>query len=617
MPDMKRTKRDLTDSQIETMLRDTPEVEPLTEDEFQEMRANIQTYLRTRSNVKRPVRRPSRNISRTRIAVGTSLCGTLMAILLLLIPRGEEGPPHRVILFEDPTAGPSEERVIERYHFYPSWSETPSAATSEIRPPTRTQINAIPSEGLCGPRSLWVATMRLGIPASLEDIINQCPRGVASTSFLDLKNIAESMDLIATGVCIDPETLADLDTPAILHTSENHFICADPREKETGGNPSRVRIYDLPRPAVWKTCQELESMWNGETLLISLPSQVSSSRGPRIQFDTLLSDFGIAEVTAAATFRVQNVGDAPLRIEEVIPECACTKVHLPTHLLNPGEDCCLTTEVDLRGLGGPQLNIHQLRTNDLGSPIIDLVLQGTAGNSIHVSTNRIDLGHVFPPRSTTAEFFVTDRGDQTLQLLESRVSFPPDATTAQTPSLDIRWSSNSDSCTLTPTPSTGVVSVPEPDETERFLRYRILVSADFQHGIPPGELRGMIHISTNRASRRQISIPFVVAVLPDYYTDPPTVAFGVARPLESVTRIITLKRRAKKPVALRDTSDEDPVSLDIVDRKADAVTLHLKFNCPQRLSGQHVSLARGTVQLQPEDGHLLDLPWSSIIEPGR
>lgn len=132
----------------------------------------------------------------------------------------------------------------------------------------------------CGPTSLAAAANMIGIPLSVNDAIKKCEITENGTSFGALKLLAESYHLKTQLLYLNWEQLKRLDTSCVLHIKERHFIVADPRKKSDNtksGSSPKIWIYDPDAGGMWITSSELQKIWNGACLKISLdPSKMNS-----------------------------------------------------------------------------------------------------------------------------------------------------------------------------------------------------------------------------------------------------------------------------------------------------------------------------------------------------
>lgn len=147
------------------------------------------------------------------------------------------------------------------------------------------------------------------------------------------------------------------------------------REAKNGGSLSFVKIpfgeykagslvsdnlNDL-RNSVYSRAAALER----KIEIISVQQAASDSLGPLPQFDREIVDLGTVQFReeVEATFKLSNVGDQPLEILSVVPDCGCTMPNLENSLLAPGESTTITLQYNGTGDAGKFVKNVTLITN--------------------------------------------------------------------------------------------------------------------------------------------------------------------------------------------------------------------------------------------------------------
>ena len=612
-----RIGKTLSDLDVKRILEEAGKVERLPDEDNQQIREAILCHLRMKRESELGLwTRLRTSPSRRWISWGAA-ASAFAALLVVLWPQIQTVASRRALSLDEYLEKTSRRESTDTYLNYPAPTGTPLAATDEVHTPTRTLLNAVPRESLCGPRSLWVAAMRLGLPIEEREFTTGCPHDEKGTTFHDLKQIAESRGLVAELRHLNGEDLSQIQSPAILHVSGNHFLCVDPREKGVAQDGGKLRVYDLPKPALWTSLPDLEEIWEGDALVVSRPAETSVPQGPRIHFDNLLVDFAVAETTASIAYTFRNTGNAPLEVEELKQSCGCTAVRPHERLLEPGGTSQLTVDLALGGTEGPQFQIAQIRTNDPLTPTVPLAVQGVVRNSVQVAPGRVDFGEILPCQSATAEFLVSDRGDQTLKIREVTAIFADACEPANLPSLNVRWERLETSPQIARLKSEVLRRLESRPDLPRF---RVIVTATVHEKTPSGTLEGALHVSTNRATRPNLRVPFRLSVVDDYYVLPPRVTFGIVKPGGMASQAIRLQRRTSRPVSLAASTSTftseitPPVDVTVIKERPEYIQLELNLTCPSALSLSRTSLAKGNLFLQTDDGFSVDVPWSSIIK---
>jgi len=102
--------------------------------------------------------------------------------------------------------------------------------------------------------------------------------------------------------------------------------------------------------------------------------------GPSIVVVDPVYDFGVVVEGDAVThtFIIENRGDEPLRITNVVAGCGCTTTSLLVSVLEPGRGVRLGVDLSTSGYAGLQIskNVY-IKSNDPDKPQIALTIKGT------------------------------------------------------------------------------------------------------------------------------------------------------------------------------------------------------------------------------------------------
>jgi len=121
-----------------------------------------------------------------------------------------------------------------------------------------------------------------------------------------------------------------------------------------------------PKPQVAKPKPEPEK-----------PKADANAPGPQIRFDKMVHDFGdIGPGTVnICEFGFKNVGEALLKIIEVIPSCGCTIFTLDKKEYEPGESGVLKIKFNAPIPAGPTTKHITVTSNDKAAPTLTLTLK--------------------------------------------------------------------------------------------------------------------------------------------------------------------------------------------------------------------------------------------------
>lgn len=118
-----------------------------------------------------------------------------------------------------------------------------------------------------------------------------------------------------------------------------------------------------------------------------LSAVASSSIGPKIQFATLVYNFGRARSGELVkhVFAFTNTGDALLLLTGVATSCHCTTSGDWSRQVDPGQTGVIPVQFDSSGLVGPVMRTVTVTSNDTNKPSVVLQVTGTVYKSIDVS----------------------------------------------------------------------------------------------------------------------------------------------------------------------------------------------------------------------------------------
>lgn len=295
---------------------------------------------------------------------------------------------------------------------------------SVARAPNAAPVASIPPTSiLCGPQSLWAASLRMGEPVDWNRLLSAANVKADGTSFASLKSAADSIGLDSSIRRLRWDELRSLGGTAILFVGDNHFVAVDPREadpKATGPGTGQLRVYDPDRPARWWTREELEKSWDGATLTLS-PKASASRDG--LTWETCLVDLGHlrSQEKAEYHFPFRNPTSGPIAIEVAGTTCGCTIPRLSTSTLGPGEVGELFASVDVRNKRGRYTEKVQVTWTSAGSSggRAELILAGGVLSNTITSVEKIHFGEVLPGRPLQKRFFLHDPGDGNLSVRRS------------------------------------------------------------------------------------------------------------------------------------------------------------------------------------------------------
>lgn len=163
---------------------------------------------------------------------------------------------------------------------------------------------------------------------------------------------------------------------------------------------------------------------SGAAPVAAAPRDVPAS-GPRIEFEARVHDFGTISDIAAQdySFAFRNVGDAPLVIEAVKPNCGCTVTTLAKDTFAPGESAAIDVRFEPKGHGRQSKHIRVV-SNSIDAEVTTL---GISANIVPIAWPEPDrylrLGRQWYGRAFETTFEVHSL-DPDLEVLRVRGSSP-------------------------------------------------------------------------------------------------------------------------------------------------------------------------------------------------
>ena len=109
--------------------------------------------------------------------------------------------------------------------------------------------------------------------------------------------------------------------------------------------------------------------------------------GPKASCDAPVHDFGVSlkSQNVVHSFAVKNVGDAPLEIKQVTPQCGCTVAEVSQQIVAPGSTATISATLSLKGERGFVRKTIAVHTNDPSTSHLELAFAGTARALVDMS----------------------------------------------------------------------------------------------------------------------------------------------------------------------------------------------------------------------------------------
>lgn len=312
-----------------------------------------------------------------------------------------------------------------------------------------------------------------------------------------------------------------------------------------GGEDGRTRIKAGPPGSAGEIIPADDSV---------MPIPAADVKGPHglIKPDETTHDFGAVWVGPPLkhSFKIKNVGDAPLEISKIRPSCGCTIAGDYPKKLDPGQEgefpfSMLSTK--LRGTFEKGITIS---SSDPTTPDLRLKLRGEVKRYVEVVPTSANFGKITSQEPQERIVNITNNTDNPLQL------------------------------TLVP-PADNKFKYDLVEKTPG-KRFDLHVTA-----APPfeeGTLKGVLKINTNIDAQKELQVDAQAVVPARLEVQPAVVTLTRPRtqsapPTEGLSRVIKFTNYGKTPAKILEATVDDPtVTVTVTERKAgEAYTIQVQM----------------------------------------
>lgn len=461
---------------------------------------------------------------------------------------------------------------------------------------------------LCGPKSLWTAVRRLGIPLEFREVLAIPTVGDRGTALGALKEKAGSIPGLKARACrLSWQELRGLPGTAVLFVHGNHFVAVDPREEDPeAASGGRVRVYDPDLPARWCGEQELGAAWEGPALALEATPTPARS-GPALEWDVCWEDKGYLQHTDVArfTFRYRNVGTKPLTVTKGRTSCGCTSAEVASKTIASGEAGSVRASVELRTKRGPYLESVTVQTNDPATPEAVVVLAGGVYNTGVPSAEKIYFGDVPQGRSVRRHFFLHDPGEGLLKVLRADVELASQGPATAVPPCSVSFTRVEPGSPRVG--AAGRFSVQPGD-------YVVEVELKAAEDQPPAKLAGKVLIATSLpGDLSRLEIGLAGAVIPDVDVSPRALLLSDDR-ANSGSGTVKLTSLSGKPVTVGKVTVKGGLPLQVEDtRQVRPDTASVTVSC--RPADLKTSMVEGRLVCELAGGRAVEVPVIVLRHP--
>ena len=129
----------------------------------------------------------------------------------------------------------------------------------------------------------------------------------------------------------------------------------------------------------------------------------------KVMVEMPVQDFGIVEQGTPVTrgFVLRNKSRQAVRIDRVVPACACTVAATEGQIISRGGQTTVMVTLDTRELVGRTTKSIGVRTSDTQTPYVQLWLRGIVQADLMVAPTAVYLGRVFRTEPVQRELVIS------------------------------------------------------------------------------------------------------------------------------------------------------------------------------------------------------------------
>lgn len=473
-----------------------------------------------------------------------------------------------------------------------------------VRPnPDLPPVSLVSREDSCGPRALWVAVARLGVPASWQSIQDQFRDGtLGGTTLSELREAAEILGIDSDLKSASWSDLFRSKSVAILFVSGNHFIVADASEVDSSSTngSERIRVYDSDQPAEWFTESQLKSIWQGRCLLLT--HSVAASRSvdaPSAALNSCYNDLGVVRDSSVARFQfiISNRGTKTLLLKNIRTTCRCTEALLSCQSIEPGQSATLDCAIDLSDVQHRFSQNVAVETNDPAHSAIVFTMCGAVPRHQALSSRKMNAGEISPGTSAFVSVGLYDDGNGQLQITHtsSRLLSPVSRSRSQ-PNINIAVSPFS-------------LATAEQRRTTKLATRDMLISVQISvpYDCGPGEFEVECAIDTNLADQPRQIVIIRGRIIPDLIASPPAVILRPQSHLGYNDSECVIRSKGGRPLGQLSFERVPDLPLTLTVQQLDTSSVALRLT-PDRGRLEHATATVGRLICSTPDGRSLELP---------
>lgn len=380
---------------------------------------------------------------------------------------------------------------------------------------------------MCGPKSLLLVCQKLGVKADLDELTKLSGKNEEGATLEGLFRAVKAKKLEAIGMKIGLSELAKSHVYAIAYLWGNHFVVVEcGPDGPTITDPS-INVKDPATENQTVNLDEFEALYSGFALLISKDKNsfpASDNDTPDLRLEAYTCDLGFADegVIIEKIVKVKNVGNMHLGISKVRSTCACMTAEVKDKVIPPGGQGEIKLIFDTKDLQGPMIKGLYIQSSDPITPLVPLdVGINVRPDKVLISSRNINLGDVDSREGATYNLYIKDPGDGSIKV---------ENTKSTSPYMDVEVSKIAD------------------QKSKGEIGYKMALK--LKPGVPMGEFKSMLSISTNHPKEPKIEIPVSAKIKEDIEAFPNMFFMGLLKKDQDVRKSITISTDREQPLKI-------------------------------------------------------------------
>jgi hypothetical protein len=221
-------------------------------------------------------------------------------------------------------------------------------------------------------------------------------------------------------------------------------------------------------------------------------------------------------------FILKNVGNADLRIQQVVAACGCTATATTSEVIPAGGEGTIHVQFDTAGFSGSASKGVRVLTTDLDHPSSDLTIKGNIETDVKVQPAILNFGDVPRSSNSSKTVDVTVRQGSDVQLS------------------DVKNFSK-------------FIEAKKVSSDPKNMR----IAVTLKPGAPLGVLRDRIVVAYGKDSSSLLNVPVVANIKGNLKVEPATLSFGIIEGPNAMKRSIKIENQGTEQLEIQSVEPSD------------------------------------------------------------